>query len=113
MARLTRENILEAKDIPEAEVEVKEWGGSVLVRGMSVADRTKLLKAISDPKTDKVDPEKASLYAFVVGVVEPKFIEQDYEALKEKSAAAIDRVTKEFLTLSGVDTGAVAEARKN
>src|SRR3990167_873470 len=110
---LTREAIIAAADITDEIVEVPEWGGAVKVRGMSVADRTALLEKIIDEKTEKIDPEKATLVAFIVGVVEPKFTEADFPALRQKSAAALDRVTAAFLKLSGIDTKALASARKN
>ena len=110
---LTREAIIAAADITDEIVEVPEWGGAVKVRGMSVADRTALLEKIIDEKTEKIDQEKATLVAFIVGVVEPKFTEADFPALRQKSAAALDRVTAAFLKLSGIDTKALASARKN
>ena len=36
---LTKEQILSSQDRPTKEVEVSEWGGSVLVASMSGADR--------------------------------------------------------------------------
>ncbi len=39
MGYLTREAILNAQDLPTEAVEAPEWGGSVLVRGMTGAER--------------------------------------------------------------------------
>ena len=37
--RLSREDILKAEDLPTEEVPVPEWGGSVLVRGLTGRER--------------------------------------------------------------------------
>lgn len=107
---LTREAIL-ASRVPEKIVEVPAWGGCVRVRGMTVAERTALLEAITGPD-GKIDGERATLYAFIHGVVEPKFTAEDVAALRELSAAALDTVTREFITLSGIAPGEMADARK-
>ena len=112
MKILSREEILALDDRPTEIVEVPEWGGAVKVRGMSVGQRAQLLKRIQGPD-GKIDPEKASIVAFIEGVVEPKFTMEDYEALAEKSAEAMDRVTMAFMRLSGVEVGAIEAARKN
>ena len=111
---LTREEILASRDCPTEVVPTPEWGrgGAVKVQGMSVAQRTSLLSRIRDSKTGEIDAEKASVVAFIEGVVEPKFSMGDYEALRQKYAGAIDRVTKKFLELSGLETRALEEARK-
>lgn len=113
MVRLTREDILAAVDLPEEIVDVPEWGGSVLLKGLNVEQALEMLEKITDPKTDKVNVEKATLYAFLVGVIEPKFTEADLPVLKQKSMAAVKRITDAFTQLSGLNTTAVQEARKN
>jgi len=110
---LSRAEILASHDCPTEIVPTPEWGkgGAVKVQGMSVAQRTNLLSRIRD-NTGEIDAEKASLVAFIEGVVEPKFSMKDYDALRQKFSGVIDRVTRKFLELSGLETGALEEARK-
>jgi hypothetical protein len=109
---LSLADIKAAHDVPEEYVEVPEWGGAVLVRGVSVADGMRLLEQMKG-EGDEVDPEKAMLVACVVGVAEPKFAESDVDWLKTKSLSAVKRVTDAFMRLSGLQDAALKEARKN
>lgn len=111
MPRLTREEIL-AADIPEREVEVSEWGGSVLVRGMSAGERLRIMEQITDD-SDEIDLQEAQLMAMIHGVVDPEFSRDDIEVLNNLSSAAIDKITTAYLELSGVQTEDLQEARKN
>ena len=112
MKILTKEEILAAEDIPTQVVDVPAWGGAVRVAGMSLGKRNEMMRKIKG-KDGEIDPEKASLEAFVTGVVEPKFTREDFDALRQKSASAIDDVTKVFLELSGVGEDATESAEKN
>ena len=48
--RLTREDVLNAKDIVQEEVEVKQWGGSVLVQALSGKKRADILSTCMSEK---------------------------------------------------------------
>ena len=109
---LSLAEIRAARDVPEEYVEVPEWGGSVLVRGVSVADGMRLLEQMKG-EGEEIDPEKAMLTALLVGVAEPRFAESDLEWLRAKSLAAVKRISEAFMRLSGLEAGAVKEARKN
>lgn len=110
---LTREQILSKEDLPEVDVEVPEWGGTVKVRGFSVARKASLLDGANVPvdrdgKT-KLDFEKLQVLSFIEGVVDPKFTIADYELLKNKSARALQRVNDKISEISGI----TAEQAKN
>ena len=109
---LTLEQIKAAQDVTREEITISEWGGAVIVQGVSVGDGMALLKQMQT-KDGEIDPEKAALYAVIVGVVEPKFSEADLEWLKTKSMAAVTKITQAFMRLSGFGTGTLKEARKN
>lgn len=116
MARiLTLQEIKEASDLPREEVEVPEWGGSVVVQGVSVAQGMDLLKQmqVEGGKPDDIDPEKAALLAFVYGVVEPKFTADDMPWIRQKSLGAVTKVTQVFMRLSGLEKEALKVAQKN
>ncbi len=108
---LTREQILGASNAP-VELEIPEWGGVVMIRPLTVGSRTRVM-AESKGKGDAKETETLSLRAFVECVVEPEFTAEDYGALKQVNAKAMDRVVKMVLELSGIDVEAVADARKN
>jgi len=111
---LTREEILAATDLPREEVEVPEWGGSVIVQGVSVEQGMALMKEmqIEGGEPGEIDPEKAALMAFVYGVVEPKFSAEDVPALRQKSLGAVTNVAQVFMRLSGFENEALKAARK-
>ena len=109
---LTLTEIKAASDLPREEVDVPEWGGSVVVQGVSVADGMKLLKDMQGDKGE-IDPEKAALLAFAYGVVEPPISRDDLDWLRQKSLGAVTRVTQVFMRLSGLENAALKEAQKN
>jgi len=112
MAILTRDQIKAAQDVKREEIEIPEWGGAVVVTGVSVKTGLNLLNQMQD-ESGKIDNEKAMLFAVIYGVTNPKFEESDVEWLKEKSMSALMKVTKAFMRLSGFEESAVAEARKS
>lgn len=113
MTILTLDQIKQAKDVQREEIDIPQWGGSVVVQGVNVIDGMALLKQMQKEGSEEIDPEKAMLYSIIVGVVEPKFTESDVEWLKTKSMAATSKITEAFMRLSGFETKAVKDARKN
>lgn len=110
--RLTKLQIQEADDLKTEEVEVPEWGGSVLVRSLSVQEGTALSERMQD-ENGKIINELATLYSLIYGVADPVFSEEDAAWLKQKSLGAVTKVTNVFMRLNGFDKQAVNEARKN
>lgn len=110
MSILTVEAIRAADDLPTEVVEVPEWGGAVVVRGLSVADWVKLNKNL---RPELSEEQNAAIQALLYGVVEPKFSPADVDWLVTKSLAACTRIVRVFNRLSGFNAGALAEARKN
>lgn len=111
---LTREEIRSVDDLPEEIVEVPEWGEGVgvVVRGMSARERIDFFQRNKAPD-GQIDLSKAMLEAPLLGVKEPELEPGDIEWLAEKSGAAIDRITRAWLRLSGIGDEALVEARKN
>jgi len=114
---LTRDEILQADDLPVETVEVKEWGGAVLVKGLSLGAMHKLMADARDEEGE-LDAEAMNLLAVVYGSVDedekPLFDADDVPALREKSSAAMLRVTRKFMDLSGIEAEeGTAAARKN
>lgn len=108
--RLTREAVLAAPDIAEKEVEVPEWGGTVLIRTLTKAQQVKLRKEAM--VAGKLDEDRLEILIFVHGVVEPQFTPEDHDALKAKSASAMDRVLLEIYRGSGMSKEEVARIER-
>ena len=116
---LTRQQILDAQDIESQVVEVPEWGGSVMVQGLTGTERdhfeSALLKGRGKNTTLNMQNVRAKLVAesVVNGDGERMFTDQDVGALGAKSAAALDRVFSVAQKLSGITTEDVEELAKN
>lgn len=108
--RLSKDDILKAEDLATKEVEVPEWGGSVLVRGMSGRERDAFEVDTSTEQRGRGVPKRnlVNIRAKVVArcVVDDDgqrlFSDADVAALGEKSGAAIDRVFEVAARLSGM-----------
>lgn len=105
-------------DTPSEIVEIPEWGGlKVLVKGFTLGAKDDFLASILDKKTNE-----PNLKAFNVGILvgtahdpesgERLFSEEDVPVLKQKSAAAIDRLIQVGQRLSGLSEEAVDVAAK-
>lgn len=107
---LSVEDVLNAPDLEEKEVYVKEWGGCVKIKAFSKAKQQQLRKQAT--QGGEIDPDRFEMLLFIYGVAEPKFTEKQYEQLREKSAEAIDSIIKEVMEISGWREQAVKEAEK-
>lgn len=114
-----REKILAIQnDTPSELVEVPEWGGiKVLVKGFTLGAKDDFLASILNINTKEPD-----IRAFNVGVLvgtcydpesgEKLFTDADIPVLKQKSAAALDRLVQVGQRLSGLTEEAVEIAAK-
>lgn len=111
---LTKDEIFAIQDVPEETVEIPEWGEGVgvVVRGMTAGER---LRFVEETRTDdgKTDNRKATFMAILLGVKEPEFTQADIPMLEKKSPAALDRISKAWLRLSGIGDEEVTKARGN
>ena len=112
MAILTRQEILEAMDLEPVEYEVPEWGGSIMLRGLSLAERQQMVPRIQGPNGE-TQSDLAALWSVILGVVEPKFTAEDVEALRGKAAGAMDRVASEIIKRSGMQQDQVEAIKKD
>lgn len=116
---LTKDDILQAQDLPTERVEVPEWGGAVIVRGLTGAERDKFEASIVIRKGDKTDfnPENMRAKLVALCVVDEQgnrlFTDDEAKLLGRKSAAALDRVFQVAQRLSGLNPGAVEDLAKN
>jgi len=93
------------KDIPSETVKVKEWNIEVEVRGMTGAERTRILDLAMDEKNgvnlQMVYPEIVISTAFDPSTGEQIFSPADRAALLSKSASALDTLATVGMRLSG------------
>lgn len=119
MALLTKEQILRVKDIVSREVEVPEWGGSVMVRGMTGIERDAFEAKILDQsgKKAKVNLQNARARLVSITVVDADgdrlFSENEVVLLGTKSATALSRVYDVAASLSGISDEDIEELLGN
>jgi hypothetical protein len=105
---LTREQILAARDVATEVVDVPEWGGAVMVRGLTGRARDGIEARFTDSK-GRLDLGRSgdfrAAYAAVAIVDEHGallFSDGDVAALGEKSSVALQRVFDVAVRLSAV-----------
>lgn len=126
MPILTKQQILEADDLQVETIEVPEWGGEVLVRGLSGTERDAWEQSIIDMKQAAARKNGAGLdYDFAnfrAKLVARCIVDEDGQRLfgegeigllGKKSAAALDRVFAVAQRLSGLSSQDVEELTKN
>ncbi len=112
MEILSVEKILGADDAPQAEVDVPEWGGQVVVQALRKGKQLEMRRHCTNPD-GTMDGERLELMMFVYGVVEPTFTVEQAELLKDKAAGPIDRINRVILELSGLTQEAMKAADKS
>lgn len=116
---LTRDQILRAVDIKTEPCEVPEWGGRVLVRGLSGTERDQYELSIIVGKGNNrdVNMRNARAKLVVLTCVDPAgqrlFSEEDVRALGKKSALALQRVFDLARKLSGLSDTDLDELTEN
>lgn len=117
---LNKEQILEASDLKSVSIEVPEWGGSVLVRTMTGADRDafEASMVIVNPDGTRI-PDMRNLRAKLVALTmvdeanNRLFDVSDIPRLAMKSSAALERVFEAAQRINGLGLKAEEEALKN
>lgn len=118
--RLSRDDILKAEDRKAEKVDCPEWGGSVLVRGMSGRERDAFEISLQEQRGNHPPVRNlANLRAKIVSrcVVDEEgnrvFSDADAAALGDKCAAPIDRIFDAASRLSGLGEQDVKEMAAN
>lgn len=108
---LKREDVLTSHDVKTKDVEVAEWGGSVRVRQMTLAERGEFARR----GADGVATTGAWLLATLCVDENGKrmFTDDDVEGLMRRNHRAIDRVVDAILEVNGLDQKKVDDAVKN
>lgn len=112
---LSRDAILGASDIPRETVAVPEWGGSVIVQGLTGTERDALEAAMLEQKGKDQRVNLANFRAKLIArsIVDESgtrlFSDADAVQLGRKSAVALQRVFKVAQQLSGLAPDDVEE----
>jgi hypothetical protein len=115
MKVLGRKDILDASDLHRESVDVPEWGGAVLVRGLTGKERDALEESTVQRRGRDVVRNFENLRARLVSMAlvdengARLFSEEDVEALGGKSARALDRVYAVAQRLAGLSPEDVKE----
>lgn len=120
LPRLTLDTILAADDLPTEEVPVPQWGGTVLIKAITKARQQHLRKLarlrhthVDGRKAGEIDTDRLELLLVIESVVEPALTEAHIPALREKSSAALDLITRAVLRLNGMEEVSVAQAERS
>jgi hypothetical protein len=119
MGLLTKEAILAADDIKTERITVPEWGGDVMVRGLTGTARDQWESSLTVRRGKQMVPDMRNFRArLVVLCVADEtgamvFHEGDVDALASKSGAALDRIYGVAARLSGITDGDVEELTKD
>lgn len=111
---LSKDDILKATDLPTEEVDVPEWGGKVLVKGMDAGARDAYDLAIY--KAKGIPPNRRAIIASLCIVDangDTMFGESDIAFLAKKSYTALDRVVEVADKLSAIRPEDLEDAKKN
>lgn len=109
MAHLSLGDIMEAA-MPEEEVEVPAWGGTVKVRAISAAELARAKREATNPRTKETDNVRLTCLIVEMGCVEPEFAPGQYKALLNKPLGPINDVAERILDLSGIGSSGEAVA---
>lgn len=117
---LSKDQIIEAKDIESEEVEVPEWGGKVRVRMMTGAERDAFESSIVKRNGKNIETNmenfRAKLCAMTMVNVNDRLLfpnPEDVRKLARKSAKALDRVFSVAQRLNGMSNEDVDDLTKN
>ena len=116
MPLLTREQILAAKDVATERVNVPEWGGEVIVRGLTGRNRDRFEALMTANKGNAMLDNACALMAAWCVVDENGqrlFTDEDVEQLGEKNARILVQLFQVAGRLSGTNQDDIKEMIKN
>jgi hypothetical protein len=102
-----RERILNSDDIPSEPLHVKEWGVDVVIKGMTGTERASFMEQYREEGGEKINWQ--GLYPFLIihcaydpDTDERIFTPEDAVVVNTKSGAALERVARTAMRLSGM-----------
>ena len=111
---LTKEDIIECADLQMEAVKVKEWGGTIFVKELSVAERIELESKFKEKKDDVMGAMLALLSATICDKNRNcLFNASDIESLYKKNVKVVLRLFRKANKLSSLNVESEEELRKN
>jgi hypothetical protein len=108
MKRLSLEQIVAADDLGKEEIEMPEWDGTVVVRGLGYGEWVDLRDAST--VNGQQDEKIFSRLLFAAAIVEPEITPEQADLLLNKSATAVNRLVEKIVGVSGVGDTAITDA---
>lgn len=108
MARLSVEQIVAADDLGQEEVEVPEWEGTVLIRGLGYAEWVDLRDA--SIVGGQQDEKLFSRLLLSTALVEPEVTPEQADLLLAKSTPAVTKIADRILALSKIMPDSMTES---
>ena len=113
---VSKQDIFSISDIKTRDVEVPEWNTTLKVASLSGKDRS-ALKELSDKLVKQGKDTEVLTWSVIFCAVDDNgkriFDFADFDKLHEKSAMAIDRISKAALIVNGFAQESIDEAKKN
>lgn len=116
---LNRDQILGADDLPTEELEISEWGGTVLLKALNGEQREEIevrshkAKSSGDALGWKGLKTLVATYALVDDEGKPLFTAKDLAALAKKSSAALDRIFEYVMKMNAMTKADAEELAGN
>lgn len=113
MALLNKEQIFSARDLKTERVSVKEWGGEVLIKKLSLGEHLEFVEDIE--KLSQIDAMFKLLRFACVNEDGSKLFDndEDLRQLKEKSTEALQRLFVAACKLNGMGKNTLEKEAKN
>ena len=116
MAILSKQEILEAKDVKTKTIEVPEWGGEVIISTMSGFARDRFEASLTG-KNGGMNMTNVRAKLVAATLVDEKgsllFSEDEVLKLGKKSSTALDRIFAEAQKLNAIGDSELEELAKN
>jgi hypothetical protein len=122
MALLNKKQIIEAHDLRTETVPIPEWGGEVIVRGLTGAAQSRVEATMVAAKGQAVEVRVEAFKELRQRIVAEAIVDEngkrmfsdaEIKQLGEKSASALQRVFDKAQELSGMDSGSLERAEGN
>lgn len=113
---LNREDILAQTDLKTEIVNIKEWGGDVLVSEMSGTVRDAWEQTLGEKDgAGKIVSPRAKLVVFTVVDEQGNrlFKDNDIDAIGKLSASSLEQICITAMKLNGIGDDEIEEAKKN
>lgn len=107
---LSLDQIREAHDLLEDDVDCPEWGGTVRVRSLTLKEMRSIRRQITNPETGYVDESQGLALIAGYGMVQPAVGPEGAMGLMEKNAAVVGRISGAVVRMTPIAKEAEAAA---